>query len=74
MGAVTRVLIGYFIRRTYRNLDEWRGKTISAHEHRLYPTRELAAWQLGYQLELGQLDERFVYDVAEAWMLLEGES
>lgn len=61
---MTRVLVGYFIRRTWKKPPH-DGQTLFAESHRIYPTRELA--ENAHRQRIGSLDDRFDYDVAEAW-------
>jgi hypothetical protein len=60
-------LIGFFIRRSIRDADAVRGKTMVAYGHTLYNTREKASRALDQERAYG-LDSRFTYDVCEAWM------
>lgn len=66
---MTRVSVGFFIRRTWKNCPP--GKTLCAQAHRIYPTREEAADALAFTERHGYPDSRFDYDIAEAWMHVE---
>lgn len=64
---MTRVSVGFFIRRTWKNCPP--GETVCAQSHLIYPTREEAQHALKHH---GQRDDSsFDYDVAEAWMEVE---
>lgn len=66
-----RTLVGYFIRRTWKDCPP--GKTLVAESHRIYPTRDKAEQAIVQKSAYGKLDERFTYDVAEAYMTVEKE-
>ncbi len=63
-------LIGYFIRRTYRTPPPI-GKTICAQPHRIYPTRQDAEDAADRVCASAYFDNRYTYDIAEAWMRTE---
>lgn len=69
---VSRILVGYFIRRTWKKPPH-DGQTLFAESHRVYPTRELAHEVMENRRKRNDFDPRFEYDVAEAWMHTEDE-
>lgn len=71
VGELMR-LVGYFIRRTWKR-EPHPGKTLVPGVHRLYPTKQEAIETLAIDERAGNLDDRFTYDVAEAWMRTEGK-
>lgn len=68
-----RVLVGYFIRRTWKKPPR-DGQTLFAESHRIYDEREHAQDDLDRLKELGRTDKRFDYDIAEAWMHADTET
>lgn len=62
-----RILVGYFIQRTWKRPPH-DGETLFAESHRLYKERGDAEIALARDRVGGGLDDRFNYDVAEAWM------
>lgn len=64
---MSKVLVGYFIRRTWKQPPH-PGKTLFAESHRLYDTHKKASRALEQSLSNGHLDDRYDYSVAEAWM------
>jgi hypothetical protein len=61
----TRVLLGYYIKRTWRGPPPI-GKTWSAYPHRLYPSRKAA--EAALKRGVDKLDDRFDHTITEAWM------
>ena len=62
-----RRLIGYFIRRTWKDCPP--GKTLVAQTHPIYPTRADAERELTEMIEGCELQQQFEYDIAQAWMI-----
>lgn len=69
---MSRVLIGYFIRRTWKKPPH-PGKTLFAESRRIYGTYVEASMALDELTIEQRLDQRFDYDIAEAWMHTDGE-
>lgn len=65
---MSKVSVGYFIRRTVKDVDATRGKTFAAYGHALHHSRDRAQAALDDLLERRALDRRFAYDICEAFM------
>jgi hypothetical protein len=59
-----RVLVGYFIRRTWKKPHDC---DIGSESHKLYRTREVAEQALASKQQ-GPLAAEFDFDICEAWM------
>jgi hypothetical protein len=70
---MSKVSVGYFIRGAIKDVDSVHGKTFSAYEHQLFPSRARAETVLKTLQANKTLDRRFTYDVCEAFMEVEDE-
>ncbi len=64
MTTDRRIRLGYCVRRTAKNPEHWRGRTVSATLHMVYTTHDEAAAAIP---DMAANDSRFDYDVAEVW-------
>lgn len=69
---MSRTLVGYFIRRTWKKPPHI-GKTLCSTLHRIYPTKKSAVDALILGERSGHFDDRFDHDVEEVWMHTEEE-